>query len=266
MAAQNKTYDTRGTNTKWSPSAMYPDEVLGFVGDNANLRRGIDESFAITLMEATSRNPRLRKYSKTSMISEPAGIRPLRRGRQSPNRRPARLLGPLTLGHLVQRDYNSYTCHKEVRLWSKFRFIGILGNTGPNPKQLQTPGDRPKYVTELSYKAREAGYNGMVVTKTPQNERKRIEYPEPLSHTDHNYLPQQLDSIIWATYKIIGTPVWTGEATRFFKHKKIRNWCTFCNRKHNAFWRFITGRDSCSTMWRTRHEYPVYQNESVTKP
>ena len=74
-----------------------------------------------------------------------------------------------------------FVCDKEVRLWSKFKFNRVPGDTTAGPNELQQPGIRPNYVTSFSYYAREAGYNGRIVTKVPQNERKRIEYPEPRS-------------------------------------------------------------------------------------
>ena len=158
-----------------------------------------------------------------------------------------------------------FVCDKEVRLWSKFEFNRVPGDTSAGPNELQTPGKRSKYVTRLSYIAREAGYEGYIVTKVPRNERPRHEYPEPKSYVTHSYLPQQLDSIIWDNYKIIGDLTWTGEATRHFKHKKSRV-CT----RHTICYAGV-GRTTlppffsfCKTA--TKREYPVYQEESVVKP
>lgn len=168
---------------------------------------------------------------------------------------------------MVGRTTKTFVCDKEVRLWSKFSFNRVAGDTSAGPNELQQPGQRPNYVTSFRYKAREAGYQGYIVTKVPYNEKPFIEYPEPESYRPHNYMEHKLDSIKWGNFKIIGSPNWTGEATRFFKHKKIRNWCTFCGRKHTFFERcFQRGWLCQSTHWRTRHEIPVYQNESVTKP
>ena len=289
MAAQDKTYDTEGTDTMASPSDLDADEVLDEVSDNTNLRFGITETYQVLeggepLYTWTRYTPRSRNLVKWTIawggyVKKPTAAEiqeELDEWRaywnatfqdgDAPGRRPARLLGRLTLGPKVSRTFKRFTCDKKIKLWSDFEFNRVPGDTSAGPNELQQPGQRSTYVTEFSYYAREAGYDGGIVTKIPQNEEKRFEYPEPRSYNNHSYLPQQLDSIIWGNYKIIGTPVWSGEATRFFKHKKIKNWCTFCNRKHNAFWRVITGRDLCSTMWRTRHEIPVYQNESVVKP
>ena len=286
MAAQNKTYDTSGTNTRWSPSDLDPDEVLGFVGHNTQLRRGIDESFAIlenggylfTWTRYTPNSKRVEEYrhSYGGYIKKPtaaeiqqylddfrASWNAAFQDGSAPGRRPARLLGPLTLGHLVQRDYNSYTCDKEVKLWSDFEHIAVPGAAGLSPTELEEKdGHRSTYVTKFSYKAREAGYNGSIVTKVPQNERPRHDYPEPMSWCDDNFLGQSLSQIPWENYKIIGTPAWVGRAKRFFKHKKIYQWCLTHNTKHPP-----GRRGHRSTCRRTiKHEYPVYQNENVKKP
>ena len=287
MAAQNKTYDTSGTNTKWSPSTMYPDEVLGFVGDNTKLRRGIYESFAIlenggyllTWTRYTPNSKRLEEYgySYGGYIKKPtaaeiqeylddfrASWNAAFQDGSAPGRRPARLLGPLTLGHLVQRDYNSYTCDKEVKLWSDFEHVAVPGGTGLSPTELEEPnGHRSTYVTKFSYKAREAGYNGSIVTKISGGDEEPFkEYPEPMSWCDEDFLGQSLSQIKWSNYKIIGTPAWVGRAKRFFKHKKIYRWCLTCNKKHPPGRR--GHRSTCRTT--IKHEYPVYQNENVKKP
>ena len=288
MAAQNKTYDTSGTNTQWSPSDLDPDEVLDYVSHNTKLRRGIYESFAILengeYLFTWSRNypnsKRLKEYSYIygGYVKKPTAAEiqkdldyiraswnsAFQRG-QSPTRRPARLLGPLTLGHLVQRDYNSYTCDKEVKLWSDFEHVAVPGGVGLSPTELEEPnGHRSTYVTRFSYIAREAGYgpsSSSVVTKVPKNERLRHEYPEPMSWCDDDFLGQSLSQIPWSNYKIIGTPSWVGRAKRFFKYKKIR-WCPTHNKTYSGLCWFNM---SCPT-WNLKHEYPVYQNENVKKP
>ena len=162
-----------------------------------------------------------------------------------------------------------FACDKEVRLWSKFKFNRIAGDTDPNPKELQTPGDRSIYVTELSYYAREAGYKGYIVTKVPKNEEPFIEYPKPRSYNNHSYLPQQLDSIIWANYKITEEPTWIGSATRYYKSKSKKRWCKFCERSHRRALRGIGPFPSpCTPGFRNtiRYEYKIFQNESVKEP
>ena len=181
-----------------------------------------------------------------------------RRGK-APNRRPL-TLRPLKKGREVGRTDKRFVCDKEVRLWSKFKFIGIPGNTGPNPKQLQTPGDRPKYVTELSYKAREAGYRGYIVTKVVGDDEPFVEYPKPRSYNNHSYLPHQLKSIIWANYKIIGEPTWIGSATRYYNSKSAK-WCNRHNKKYG-----IRCRLSRYCTSKRRYEYKLFQNESVEEP
>ena len=153
-----------------------------------------------------------------------------------------------------------FVCDKEVRLWSKFEFNRVPGDTSAGPNELQTPGKRSKYVTRLSYIAREAGYRDYIVTKVPRNERLRHEYPEPLSYDD-DFKRFRLTQIPWDSFKIIGTPTWVGRAERHFKHKYTTLWCTTHNTRHR--W----GRRVHPVCIRTtKHEYPVYQNENVKKP
>ena len=286
-ALYHKAYETSGTDTRLDPSTLEQRQVLDYVSHNTHLN-GTTEEYQILndgepLYYWDLRRPNRRfldtiSFSWGGYVQKPTDeeiqeeLDDIREDWNEYNYgtryRQPRHVGNLTLGPKVSQVDKRFVCDKEVRLWSKFSFNRVPGDTSVGPNELTQPGKRSKYVTSFKYRAREAGYNGMVVTKVPRNQTNEefTEYPEPLSYTDHNYLPQQLNSIIWATYKITKAPVWTGEATRFFKHKKIRNWCKICKRKHNALGRFITGRDSCRPWWRIRHEYPVYQNESVTKP
>lgn len=75
-----------------------------------------------------------------------------------------------------------------------------------------------------------------------------------------------LTKIPWENFQIIGTPVWTGDATRHFKHKKIYQWCLTCNKKHGGRVGARTGKISGACRLTTKREYPVYQEESVVKP
>ena len=141
-------------------------------------------------------------------------------------------MGKLKLGGMVSYRSEEFVCEQKVKLWSKFEFNRVAGDTSAGPDELQQPGQRPNYVTSLSYKAREAGYNGNIVTKVVGDDEPFIDYPEPKSYVTQKFMPFDLTKIPWGNFAIIGDLIWTGEATRFFKHKKIRNWCTFCNRKH----------------------------------
>ncbi len=294
MAAQDKTYDTSGTHSRWNPSDMDPDEVLDFVSDNTNLRRGQTETYQVLEFgeplytwgryTPQSKNPVEWSISWGGYVKKPTAAEiqeeldewretwnnDFQRGRSNPNRRPARLLGPLTLGPIVSRTVKSFTLDKEVKLWSDFGCTRVPGDTSAGPNELQQPGQRPNYVTSFSYYAREAGYgpyHGLVVTRTPDDEEPFIDYPEPKSWEDHDFMPFDLTQIPWSNFKIIGSPVWSGESTRFFKHKKIRNWCNFCSRQHTFVERWFQRGWLCrNTQWCTRHEIAVYQNESVTKP
>lgn len=180
--------------------------------------------------------------------------------------RQPRHVGKLTLGPKVSRTFKRFTCEKEVKLWSDFEHVPIPGGGGLSPTELEEPGSRSTYVTRLSYKAREAGYNGMVVTKVPRNERLRHDYPEPLSYTDDDFKRFSLTQIPWSNFKIISGPTWVGRAERHFKHKEIR-WCLKCDKPANgrlAARRHIRVSKACRLT--TKHEYPVYQNENVIKP
>ena len=280
----HKAYNTSGTNSRWSPSTLDQREVLDYVSHNANLN-GTTEEYQILhygepLYQWDGRRPSSRwlqtfsihyggyvqKPTAAEMQEELDDFREgwnntFRRG-YSPYRRPC-LIGPLTLGPKVGQVDKRFVCDKEVRLWSKFKFNRIAGDTSANPTQLQTPGDRPTYVTELSYTAREAGYgpyHGLVVTKIPENETPFFEYPKPRSYNNHSYMEHDLDSIIWANYKIIGDPTWTGSATRYFNSKSAK-WCRRHNQKYGL---------ACSVSWfckyKKRYEYKLFQNESVEEP
>ena len=130
-------------------------------------------------------------------------------------------VGPLKKGHVVGRVYNSYTCEKEVKLWSDFEHVAVPGSEDLSPKELAEPkGARSTYVTELSYIAREAGFIYNIRTRTPENETPLFDYPEPLSWCDENFKRFKLTQIPWINFKIIGTPAWVGRAKRYFKYKK----------------------------------------------
>ena len=283
--------DASGTDSRKSLSELEQREVLYLVDRNANLN-GFEVTYAVLHQQSDGswaplyfwdhRKPNER-YLETYTDYYGGYVQPLTdeeiqedldRRRRNWNRYSygTRYRRPITVralkkGHVVGRTDKRFVCDKEVRLWSDFEFNRVPGDTSAGPNELQQPGQRPNYVTSFSYYAREAGYNGSIVTKVPYNEKPFVEYPEPESYKDHNYMEHKLESIKWDNYKIIGSPNWTGEATRFFKHKKIRNWCTFCNRKHTFVERWFQRGWLCrNTQWRTRHEIPVYQNESVTKP
>ena len=106
------------------------------------------------------------------------------------------------------RIYNTYTCDKEVKLWSDFEHVDVPGSNDLSPMELKEPnGHRSTYdVTKFSYKAREAGYNGSIVTKPPENESPFFDYPEPKSWTDDGFLGFELEEISWSNFKIIDTP------------------------------------------------------------
>ena len=290
-AAQNKTYDTSGTHSRWNPSDMDPDEVLDYVSDNTNLRRGQTEEYQILndgeplyqwdIRFGNSESARtletigyfwggyVQKLTAEEIQEDLDYIRDqwnaaFQTG-SAPNRRPARLLGRLTLGPIVERTVKSFTCDKKIKLWSEFGFTRVPGDTTAGPSELQQPGSRPNYVTSFSYIAREAGYDGRIVTRIPENEEERINYPEPKSWEDHNFMGFDLTHIPWRNFKIIGTPIWTGEATRFFKHKK-RSWCLTCGKTPSRRVAARRGRRSSACIRTTKHEYPVYQNENVKKP
>ena len=289
MANQLQAYDTSGTDSSLDPTSLYPDEVLDEVSDNANLN-GRSDTYKILvevddgewdhLYTDTNKyhNARQARYYTVSWggyVKKPTDAEiqaeldqwreewnnelRLRRGWQRPI-----FMGKLKLGERTRYKREKFTCDKKIKLWSDFEFNRVPGDTSAGPNELQQPGKRSKYVTSFSYIAREAGYNGSIVTKVPENEKPRIDYPEPKSWEDHDFMPFDLTQIPWGNFKIIGDPVWTGEATRFFKHKKVK-WCIQCNQAHPTYnWGTWLGLPWCTP--KTRHEYPVYQNESVTKP
>lgn len=165
------------------------------------------------------------------------------------------------------RTDKRFECEREVKLWSDFEHIAVPGSEDLSPTELELPGSRSTYVTEFKYIAREAGYNGMVVTKVPRSERPRHDYPKPLSYTDEDFKRFGLTKIPWSNFRIIGTPTWVGRAKRYFKHKKIKQWCLDCNHAHPHTIRrnLPNGVEPCSN-YTTKHEYPVYQNENVIDP
>ena len=77
-------------------------------------------------------------------------------------------MGPLRVGVEIHSTKETFVCNKAVKLWSKFDFDKIPGQTKVEPKELEEPGNRSIYVTNFSYEAREAGYNGGIVTRVPQ--------------------------------------------------------------------------------------------------
>ena len=285
-ANQLKAYDTSGTDSRLSPSTLDADDVIDYyVNHNTHLRRAITEEYQILndrepLYQWDIRfgNTESRRTLQTFSFSWGGYVQELtaeeiqeeldyirddwnRYNRGMRYRRPGRV-GKLTLGPKVSRTVKSFTCEKEVKLWSDFEHVPIPSGGGLSPTELEEPGSRSTYVTRFSYYAREAGYGslyGLVVTKVPRRERLRHDYPEPLSYTDDNFKRFGLTQIPWSSFKIIGTPTWVGRAERHFKHKKIR-WCLTHNRKR---WPG-RGRRSCRTTY--KHEYPVYQNENVKKP
>ena len=288
-AKQNQTYKTSGTDSQYSPSTLDADEVIDYyVNDNANLN-GYSITYKI-LMEAgddewdhlhtdvskyyNALSPRYYTTSWGGYVKAPtdaeiqAELDEMRtdynnslaqRGWQRP-----RIMGKLKLGGMVSYRSEEFVCEKKVKLWSKFEFNRVPGDTSAGPKELQTPGNRSTYVTEFSYIAREAGYNGNIVTKVPENETPFFEYPKPKSYVTHKFMPFDLTQIPWGNFAIIGDFTWTGEATRFFKHRKVK-WCIQCNQAHPTF-NWVTWAGLPWHTPKTRHEYPVYQNETVEEP
>ena len=279
-----KAYNTTGTDTRLDPSTLDQRDVLDYYVNHNTHLNGTTEEYQILndgepLYYWDLRRPN-RRYLETFSFSWGGYVPKLtdeeiqeeldyirddwnRYNRGTRYRQP-RHVGKLTLGPRVSRTDKRFVCDKEVRLWSEFEFNRIAGDTDPDPKELQTPGDRSIYVTELSYTAREAGYGslyGMVVTKTPENETPFFEYPKPRSHNNHSYMPHQLKSIIWANYKIIGDLTWIGSAKRYYRSKTSGDWCSKHKRLHRR--RYPT---SCYKYRTTRYEYKIFQNESVKEP
>ena len=289
-AAQDKTYDTSGTDTRYSPSTLDADDVIDYVDSNANLRRGMEVTYAVLVLRNGSwvplftwdrRKPEI-QYLETYTDTYGGYVKPLTdteiqedldkrrrvwnrygRGRYTvPGS-----VGPLKKGHVVGRVYNSYTCEKEVKLWSDFEHVAVPGSNDLSPTELEEQGNRSTYVTRFSYIAREAGFIYNIRTKVPPSERPRHDYPEPMSWCDDNFKRFALTKIPWSNFKIIGTPAWVGRAKRYFKHKKITQWCLDCNYSHPPSIRrnLPNGVEPCNN-YTTKHEYPVYQNENVIKP
>ena len=280
-ANQLKAYDTSGTDSRLSPSTLDADDVLDYyVNHNTNLRRAITEEYQILndgepfycwdLRRPNRRWIKTIWYSWGGYVQKPTDeeiqedlddIRD-RWNRRNYIRQLPHRVGNLTLGPKVSRSFKRFTCEKEVKLWSDFEHVPIPGGGGLSPTELEEPGSRSTYVTRFSYIAREAGYNGRIVTKVPRRERPRHEYPEPMSWCDDNFKRFGLTQIPWSSFKIIGTPSWVGRAERHFKHKKIYQWCLTHNKKRRPGRR--GHRSTCRTT--IKHEYPVYQNENVKKP
>ena len=281
-AAQNKTYDASGTDSRWIPSTLDADDVIDYYVNHNTHLNGTTEEYRILndgepLYYWDLRRSN-RRYLETFSFSWGGYVQKLtaeeiqeeldyirddwNRYNYGTRYRQPRHVGQLTLRPGVSRTDKRFECEREVKLWSDFEHVAVPGSNDLSPTELEEPGSRSTYVTRLSYIAREAGYGstyGMVVTKVPQNKRPRHEYPEPLSYTDDDFKRFTLTQIPWSSFKIIGTPTWVGRAKRFFKHRKIR-WCLTHNIKR---WPG-RGRRGCRTT--IKHEYPVYQNENVIKP
>ena len=54
-------------------------------------------------------------------------------------------MGPLRVDVEIRSTKETFVCNKAVKLWSKFDFNRIPGDTDPDPSELQTPGGRPDY-------------------------------------------------------------------------------------------------------------------------
>ncbi len=175
-------------------------------------------------------------------------------------------MGPLRVGVEIRSTKETIVCNKAVKLWSEFSFNRVPGDTTDGPDELETPGDRPYYVTRLSYTAYEAGYSGGIVIR---NKREITEYPEPKSYENDYFKPFDLAEIPWDNFQITVDPVWTGTATRYFKDRSKKRWCKFCERSHRRALRSLPGYPSPCTPGfsnTTRYEFKVFQNESVVKP
>ena len=173
-------------------------------------------------------------------------------------------MGRLKLGERTSYKKEQFTCDKKIKLWSEFGFTRVPGDTTAGPSELQEPGNRDTYVTSFKYTVREAGYGPLYGSISTRNKRVITQYPEPKSHEDHDFMRFRLTEIPWSRFKITVRPVWTGDATRHFKHKKTRS-CqhTIC---YAGIGRITSppGFSLCRTT--TKREYPVYQEESVVKP
>ena len=285
---QNKTYDASGTDSRWSPSTLDADDVLDYyVNHNTHLNGTTEEYQILNRGEPlyswdirrgnseSTRNLQTITFSWGGYVQKPTAeeiqeeldVFRYNWNRYIPGRHSGRrfrrptTVGNLTLGPKVGQVDKKFECEREVKLWSDFEHVAVPGSEDLSPTELELPGNRSTYVTRLSYKAREAGYQGYIVTKVPRRERLRHDYPKPLSYTDENFKRFALTQIPWDSFKIIGTPTWVGRAKRHFKHKYTTLWCTTHNTRHR--W----GRRVHPVCIRTtKHEYPVYQNENVIEP
>ena len=287
-ALYHKAYNTTGTDSTLDPSSLDQREVLDCVSDNANLT-GRSDTYKILvevgdgewdhLYTDTNKyhNARQSRYytvawggyvkkptdaeiqAELDQMQEDWNNARTRRGWQRPI-----YMGNLKLGERTHYKREQFTGDKKIKLWSDFEHVAVPGSNDLSPTELEEQGSRSPYVTRFSYIAREAGYNGSIVTKVPKNERPRHDYPEPMSWCDDNFLGFDLTQIPWENFQIIDTPAWVGRAKRFFKYKKTYNYCTKHNTKHAP----RRGRHPCRLAghYTTLHEYPVYQNENVKKP
>ena len=227
-------WNSKRTDDRWL--VTYTDTYGGYVKPltGAEIQEDLDQM---------QRN--WNRYSSSNRYRRPVTVRALKKG------------------YVVGRVYNTYTCEKEVKLWSDFEHVPVPGGAGLSPTEQEEPGNRSTYVIKFSYTAYEAGYSGSIVTRSSEDEEneKFAEYPEPSSWCDHDFLEQSLSQIPWSNFKIIETPSWVGRAKSFFKHKKTR-WCPTHNKTYSGSCWFNI---NCPT-WDVQHDYPVFQNESVTKP
>lgn len=293
MANQLKAYDTSGTDSSLNPTTLDSDEVLDEVSDNANLT-GRTDTYKILvevgdgewdhLYTDTNKYHTVRRYgyyavswggyvkdptdaeiqSDLDQMQEDWNNARTRRGWQRPI-----YMGKLKLGERTRYKREQFTCDKKIKLWSDFEHVAVPGSNDLSPTELEEPGSRSKYVTSLSYIAREAGYNHSIVTKIPPNEKPRIDYPKPKSHVTHGFMPFDLTHIPWENFQIIGDLTWIGSAKRYYKSKSRKRWCKFCERSHRRALRGIGPIPSPCTPGfsnTTRYEYKIFQNESVKKP
>lgn len=74
-----------------------------------------------------------------------------------------------------------------------------------------------------------------------------IEYLEPRSWKDHDFMDFNLTKIKWSNFKIISRPECTGDATRYFKSRYTTLWCTTHKRKTQLV-------PSCASAMQTRSQ------------
>lgn len=115
--------------------------------------------------------------------------------------------GALRLDAKISSAEERLVCNKAVKLWSEFGFARVPGDSSAGLDELQQPGDRPPTLTSFKYTAREAGYNGGIVTMVPENEKERIDYPEPKSYEDHDFMRFGLSEIPWSNFRITKRPL-----------------------------------------------------------